>query len=48
MIVVIEGPSAAGKTTWVRRHHPDVAVWERRPSAAPPDRKTAPVEAAEF
>lgn len=28
MIVVVEGPSAAGKTTWVRAHHPTVAVWE--------------------
>lgn len=32
MIVVIEGPSAAGKTSWVRRYQPDVAVWERRPA----------------
>ena len=28
MIVVVEGPTAAGKTTWVRRHFADSAVWE--------------------
>lgn len=48
MIVVVEGPSAAGKTSWVRRHHSDVGVWERQSSTTPPDRSTDPVEAAEF
>ena len=33
--MVVEGPSAAGKTTWVRTHHPDVAVWEHPPAADP-------------
>lgn len=34
MIVVVEGPSAAGKTTWVRKHHGPVAVWETEPTDA--------------
>lgn len=36
MIVVVEGPSAAGKTTWVRRYHGDVEVPEYRRTGAEP------------
>jgi hypothetical protein len=36
MIVVVEGPTAAGKTTWVRKHHADSAVWEYTPDGREP------------
>ena len=36
MIVVIEGPSVAGKTTWCRRHAPQV-VGECAPDGNEPD-----------
>lgn len=36
MIVVVEGPSAAGKTTWVRKYHASVAVWEDEPVGETP------------
>jgi GTPase SAR1 family protein len=29
VIVVVTGPSAAGKTTWCRRHFPDRTVPDR-------------------
>jgi hypothetical protein len=50
MIVVVEGPSAAGKTTWCRTHFPDQTVWEHSVSNAvrAPDREKNPVGAAEY
>ncbi len=36
MIIVVEGPSAAGKTTWARTHAAAVLVPEAAPSADPP------------
>jgi hypothetical protein len=36
MIVVVEGPTAAGKTTWVQEHHADSAVWEYRSDGCEP------------
>ncbi|GAB3840184.1 hypothetical protein ACFPIJ_34020 [Dactylosporangium cerinum] len=37
MIVAVTGPSAAGKTTWCRRHHPENLVAEYAPTGAEPD-----------
>lgn len=37
MIVVVEGPTATGKTTWVRTHHADTAVWEYKSDGREPD-----------
>ena len=50
MIVVVEGPSAAGKTTWCRTHFPDQTVWEHSvsDSAQAPDREKDPIGAAEY
>lgn len=51
MIVVVEGPSAAGKTTWVARHcDPAIVVAEATPAerAAVPDQHEHPQAAAEF
>lgn len=46
MIVVVEGPSAAGKTTWIAAHHQGAAViGEARPNPAP-HRLTDPAAAA--
>jgi hypothetical protein len=36
MIVVVEGPTAAGKTTWVRNHFGASAVWEYRADGGEP------------
>ncbi|RKT87659.1 hypothetical protein SAMN05421805_101909 [Saccharopolyspora antimicrobica] len=36
MIVVVEGPSAAGKTTWCRRRFPDHVVDEYQPTGSEP------------
>ena len=36
MIVVVTGPSASGKTTWCRRHYPDVLVAEHVPIGMEP------------
>jgi hypothetical protein len=45
MIVVVEGPSAAGKTTWIAAHHQGAAViGEARPGPAP-DRRSDPAAA---
>ena len=44
MIIVVEGASAAGKTTWVRQHAAPHLVPESSPDAAAPDRNTAPEE----
>lgn len=46
MIVVAEGPSAAGKTTWCRRHA-DRFVGEYSPTGDEPD-ASRPVERADF
>jgi len=48
MIIVAEGPSAAGKTTWVQTHHSQVAVSEHRPSGDELDRSHDPDGAARF
>ncbi len=48
MIVVVEGPSAAGKTSWIATHHGLVAVWEYRSLGTEPDRDTKPERAAGF
>lgn len=48
MIVVVEGPSAAGKTTWVAEHYSQVAVWEYQKSGGEPNRETDAEEAAAF
>jgi hypothetical protein len=46
MIIVVEGPSAAGKTTWIAAHHQGAAViGEARPGPAP-DRRSHPDAAA--
>jgi len=47
MIVVIEGPSAAGKTTWIRSHAQGAVIEEASVSGAP-DRDVDPVGAAAF
>ena len=47
MIVVVEGPSAAGKTTWCRRHFPAQTVWEA-PAGAAPSREDDPEQAARY
>ncbi len=48
MIVVVEGISAAGKTTWCRRHGAGHLVEESRPEGPVPDRETDPQGAARF
>jgi hypothetical protein len=45
MIIVVEGPSAAGKTTWASRFAPELVVPESKPIQPPPD---APSAAARF
>lgn len=48
MIIVVEGPSAAGKTTWCRSHYPDQTVWEAPVTAAAPDRQLDPDGAEKY
>src|SRR5829696_1740983 len=48
MIVVVEGISAAGKTSWCRMHGGDHVVEEARPEGPVPDRQTDPLGAARF
>lgn len=48
MIVLVEGPSAAGKTTWVAAHAASVAVPEYEVSARQPSRRADPEAAARF
>jgi hypothetical protein len=51
MIVVVEGPSAAGKTTWIARHcDPAIVVAETTAAetADAPDQREHPRAAAEF
>lgn len=46
MIIVVEGPSAAGKTTWVAAHCPPAAVISETPGGPAPDRDLNPDGAA--
>ena len=46
MIVVVEGPSAAGKTTWIAEHRDGAAVVGEAPPGAAPDRGEDPAAAA--
>jgi hypothetical protein len=48
MIVVVEGISAAGKTSWCRRHGAGHVVAESRPAGPAPDRDSDPRGAARF
>jgi hypothetical protein len=45
VIIVVEGPTASGKTTWATTHAGDALVAEARPAADPP---SDPGEAARF
>ncbi len=47
MIVVVEGPSAGGKTTWIRQHYSECATWEAPVNGAP-SRLIAPFEAESY
>ena len=46
MIIVVEGPSAAGKTTWITEHCPPGAVISEIPSGPALDRNLDPDAAA--
>jgi len=48
MIVAIEGPSAAGKTTWCRSRYPSHSVLEPPDNATAPDLFADPAEVARF
>jgi hypothetical protein len=48
MIVAIEGPSAAGKTTWCRSHFPRTCVKEAPESIAAPDLFADPAKVGQF
>jgi hypothetical protein len=48
MIVVMEGPSAVGKTTWCRSHCPDILVEEASEDIQAPSLGSDPAEVAEF
>ncbi len=48
MIVAIEGPSAAGKTTWCRAHFPHNCVQEAPADIAAPDLFGDPTDVARF
>jgi len=48
MLIVVEGISAAGKTTWCREHANDFTVPETGPRSDAPDAAVDPVEAARF
>ncbi len=41
VIIVVEGPSASGKTTWIQTHAPDGVIAETRPVADPPEDASA-------
>jgi hypothetical protein len=46
MIIVVEGPSVTGKTTWVAAHCEPAMVIGETPAEPTPDRATAPDAAA--
>jgi hypothetical protein len=46
VIVAVTGPSAAGKTTWCRRHHAEDLVAEYAPTGVEPDDGDLPAQAA--
>ena len=48
MIAVVEGVSAAGKTTWCLRHSPALLIPETELSSTPPDASTDPCGWARF
>jgi deoxyadenosine/deoxycytidine kinase len=48
MIVAIEGPSAAGKTTWCRSHFPHNCLEAAPEKIAAPDLYAAPAEVGKF
>lgn len=48
MIIVVEGPSASGKTSWIREHSSHTAVLEESITANAPDGKGDPEKAAAF
>jgi hypothetical protein len=48
MIVAIEGPSAAGKTTWCRSHFPHTCVEAAPENIAAPDLFADPAEVGQF
>lgn len=48
MIIVVEGISASGKTTWCGRHGNGHVVPENRPSSGSPDRDADPSGAASY
>lgn len=48
MIAVVEGPSAAGKTSWVRSHHKESAVWEYQATGSEPSYAEGSQDAAVF
>ena len=48
MIVAIEGPSGAGKTTWCRSHCKDAFVEEPSLDIVAPDLYGDPIEVANF
>lgn len=48
MIVAIEGPSAAGKTTWCRSHFPDCHIAETPANIVAPDLFADPAEVGQF
>jgi hypothetical protein len=48
VIAVIEGPSAAGKTTWCRSHFPDITVRETPADIAAPGLHDDPAEVGRF
>src|ERR1700733_4774979 len=48
MILVIEGPSAAGKTTWCRTHCPDLLAENASENSDAPDLYDDPLKVARF
>ena len=48
MIVIVEGLSAAGKTTWCQKHYPEHTLEEVPPGRDEPNRERKPRMAAEF
>lgn len=48
MIIVIEGPSAAGKTSWLRTVNPETVISEAPVSKDSPDRNLDPLNAERY